>query len=170
MDPAKLVELIALPAGLFFLFLLFISGFLPWAVDGTSSVNGLGRGDAGVFAVLCLLVAAIIGLSYLFKGWLPVNAVIGAGFGVLAFFVMLGAVIQYGRFSGGGVILGLICTLFIGGAYITLALFRPLESPVFPTLSAPLLKRHGGLFLAIGSGAVLGILYLMFAAITPHAP
>src|SRR5262249_47794177 len=43
----ELVSLIALPAGLFFLFLLVLSSFLPWVGSGPISASGTRLGDAG---------------------------------------------------------------------------------------------------------------------------
>src|SRR5207253_7449 len=68
MSPQELVNLICMPAGLFFVFLLLLTAFMPWArhVLGMT-LSGLALGDAGVFLVLCLLVGALGGLSYRFK-------------------------------------------------------------------------------------------------------
>jgi hypothetical protein len=176
MDPAKLVEMICVPAGLFFLALTLLACFLPWTYTfdpfrplqgGLHSLNGFYLREAGFFFALCLIVTALSGITYLFRQLLPLAAVVGAGFGCFAFLFFIASVITAGRYGGvhAGVWLGLVSAVFIAGAFITLALFHPLESPLTQSLSAPLLKRHGALFLAIASGVVLGFLYLVLAAL-----
>jgi hypothetical protein len=164
MTPQQLVQLICVPAGLFFLFLLALACFLPWVVW-----SGVGQGEAGVLLILCLLMAAVVGLSYLFKGWLPFSAALGAGFTVFALFYTLSAIIKFsasipsgaGVGIGAGVWVGLAAAIFGSGAFVTLTLFRPIESPALHSLNLPLMKPHGGLVLAAGSAVVLGVIYLI---------
>jgi hypothetical protein len=169
MDPAKLVEMICVPAGLFFLALVLLACFLPWVDSGLVSLNGFALGDAGIFFVLSLMVAALTGLTYLLRQLLPPVAVLGAGFGSFAFFFTIAEVIKLGKYGAGakaGVWLALVAAIGIAGAFITLALFRPLETPMTQSLTSPVLKRHGGLFLAIASGVGLGFVYLVLTALS----
>jgi hypothetical protein len=159
MSPQQLVQLICVPAGLFFLLLLLIACFLPWG-----GLSGVARGDTGIFLILTLMAATALGLTYLFKASLPAVAADGAGFGAFAVFFMLGGVIRY-HGSGAGIIVGLIAALGVAGALITLAIFRPVESPALQSLNLPLMKPHGGLVVAVVAGAGLGLLYLILTAI-----
>src|SRR5262249_13325128 len=102
MSSHELVPMVCMPAGLFCLFLLIVAAFLPW-VGRERSISGIGVGDAGIFTVLCLLVASLAGLTYRFKTLLPTSAAVAAGFGVFCFFFMLGAVLEYGSFAKAGV-------------------------------------------------------------------
>jgi hypothetical protein len=166
---AELVQMICLPAGLFFLFMLIICSFLPWAGSPLVSFSGVRLGDAGIFLVLCLLVGAAAGLTYLFKWLLPSVAAVAAGFGILAFFIMLGGLIAYGGEARVGVWLGLFMAIGAAGAFITLAVFRPVESPALQELKLPLMKPHGGLILAAAAGVVIGFFYLILTAISKAA-
>ncbi|MCI0458763.1 MAG: hypothetical protein L0Z62_17530 [Gemmataceae bacterium] len=171
MSTPELVQLITVPAGLFFLLLLVIAAFLPWfgvSVPGVSgpSFSGVGFREAGIFMVGCLLVGTAVGLTYLWKDLLPRVAVTAAGLGVFAFFFMLSAILRYGGAARAGVWVGFVASLFAAGAFVTLAVFRPLElaAPASQSLS-PFLKRYGALLLAGGVGAGLGIIYLVVTAI-----
>jgi hypothetical protein len=55
------------------------------------------------------------------------------------------------------------------GAFITLAVFRPVEAPALQELKLPLMKPHGGLILAAAGGAVVGFFYLILTAISKAA-
>jgi hypothetical protein len=160
MSPQELVQLICVPAGLFFLLLLLIACFLHWA-----GVSGVGRGDTGIFLILTLMVGTVLGLTYLFKAWLPAIAVSGAGFATFAIFFMLGGIIRY-HGSGAGVWVGLVGALGLAGALITLAIFRPVDSPTLQSLNLPLMKPHGGLVVAVMVGVGLGLLYLIVTAVS----
>ena len=160
MSPQELVQLICVPAGLFFLLLLLIACFLHWA-----GVSGMARGDTGIFLILTLMVGTVLGLTYLFKAWLPAIAASGAGFAAFAFFFMLGGIIRY-RGSGAGVWVGLVGALGLAGALITLAIFRPVESPTLQSLNLPLMKPHGGLVVAVVVGVGLGFVYLILTAVS----
>jgi hypothetical protein len=160
MSTAELVRHITVPAGLFFLLLLLIACFLPW-VPRTS---GFEMRDAGILWICCLLVAAAVGFTYLWPDLLPRVAAGAAGFGVFAFIYMLAEVIRCGRFGGAqvGVWLGFVAALFIAGAFVTLAVFRPLE---LAGAGAPFLKRFGALLIAVGTGVTLGVVYLLLTAL-----
>src|SRR5262245_17659344 len=94
MSPQELVQLICVPAGLFFLVLLLIACLVPWVFThapwdsslNMRNLNGIGFGEAGIFFILCLLTAAVVGLTYLFRQALPLAATVAAGFGTFAFF------------------------------------------------------------------------------------
>jgi hypothetical protein len=171
--------MICLPAGRFCLFMLIICSFLPWAGTPTLeapgvrvesvSFSGVRLGDAGIFLVLCLLVGAAAGLTYLFKWLLPSVAAAAAGFGILAFFILLGGLIEYGGSARVGVWLGLFMAIGAAGAFITLAVFRPVEAPALQELKLPLMKPHGGLILAAAAGVVIGFFYLILTAISKAA-
>jgi hypothetical protein len=166
MTPEQLVNMIALPAGLFCLFLMFLSVFLPWLSVGLVSISGVHMHDAGIFLVLTLLVGAAGGLTYLLKDMLPQVAAGAAGFGAFGFFFMLGAVLS-GR-TGAGVWVGLLGAMGTAGAFITLSLYRPVAAPAVETLKlSPLMKRHGALFLALAIAGAAGIVYLLLAVLTP---
>jgi hypothetical protein len=164
MSTQELVQLICVPAGLFFLFLLFIACFLPWFGH-----SGVGRGDTGIFLILTLMVGTVLGLTYLFRAWLPAIAAAGAGFAAFAFFFVLGGIIQYGG-RGAGLWVGLVAALGVAGALITLAIFRPVESPTLHSLNLPLMKPHGGLVVAVVVGVGLGFLYLILTAVSGGPP
>jgi len=176
MSPQELVQLICVPAGLFFLALLLIACLVPSAVGGAVSgstvvvrnMNGIALGEAGIFFILCLLTAVMVGLTYLFRQAVPLAATVAAGFGIFAFWFFLTEMIWITRlFSSAkaGIWIGLFAAIFAAGALTTLAVFRPMESPALQSLSAPLLRRHGGLFLALASGAGLGFIYLILTVL-----
>jgi hypothetical protein len=177
MSPQELVQLICVPAGLFFLVLMLIACLVPWAYGGAMSgstvvvrnLNGIALGEAGIFFVLCLLVTAMVGLTYLFRQALPLAATIAAGFGTFAFFFFLAEVVRFGSHAKAGIWIGLVAALFTEGAFGTLAVFRPLESAALQSLSMPLLRRHGGLALAVACGIVLGLFYLVLTALSGTA-
>ena len=66
---------------------------------------------------------------------------------------------------GAGVWIGLVAAIGTAGSFVTLALFQPVESPTLHSLNLPLMKPHGGLILAGLSGLVLGVFFLILAAI-----
>ncbi len=177
MDPAKLVEMICPPAGLFFLALILLACFLPWAytldffhlpLTGPVNMNGFSLREAGIFFVLCLIVTALSGLIYLYRQLLPLAAVVGAGFGSFAVLYFVASMIKVGNYYGGakaGIIVGLIAAIGVAGALITLSLFRPYEPPLTQSLGSPLMKRHGALFGAIAAGVALGFVYLVVTAL-----
>src|SRR5262249_48617073 len=132
------------------------------------NANGLALGQAGILLILCLIFAALAGITYLLRQLLPLSAAAGAGVGTFAFFFFIASIILVGKYHGSakiGIILRLIAAIFISGAFVTLSVFRPLEIPVTQSMSAPLLKRHGGLLLAVASGVVLGFVYLVLTAL-----
>jgi hypothetical protein len=173
-----LVQLICVPAGLFFLVLLLIACLVPWAFAGAVSgstvvvrnINGIWLGEAGIFFVLCLLVTAMVGLTYLFRQALPLAATIAGSFGTFAFFFFLAEVVRFGSNAKAGIWIGLIAAIGTAGAFITLAVFRPMESPALQSLSMPLLRRHGGLALAVVCGVGLGLFYLVLTALSSAPP
>jgi hypothetical protein len=182
MSPQELVQLICVPAGLFFLFLLIICTFLPWGppkfIRGivffaeaarsaqVPNFSGIHLFDAGFFMVLCLLLGAVGSLTYLFKWLLPTVAAVGAGFGIFAVFFLLGAITDYGGTARVGIWLGLVAAIGTAGSFVTLAIFRPVESPTLQSLNLPLMKPYGGLVIAGVFGAGCGVLYLILAAIS----
>ncbi len=172
MSVPELVQLICLPVGLFFLFLLIVAAFLSWGpkrIVGSSGVLGSGVRimDAGVLLALCVLVGVAAGLTYLWKDLLPRIAVGAAGFGVFTVFFMLGAVVEYGSNARAGVWIGLVAAFGVAGAFATLAFFRPLELTLPDSQRvAPFLKRNGALLIAVGAGAGLGFLYLLLAILS----
>jgi hypothetical protein len=139
---------------------------------GPISISGVRMGDAGLLAVFCLLVGGAAGLTYLFKNVLPHVAALAAGFGVFSFFYMLGILLEYpGMIRGAGIWIGLIAALGVGGAFITLALFRPAESSAATTVKlSPLLKRHAALFLSLAGGGGVGFLFLLLSIIAKKGP
>ncbi len=165
MSTQELVNLICLPAGLFCLFLLVIACMLPWRV-GTASGSGVGIGDAGIFLIFCLLLGGLCGLTYRFKTLLPFAATVAAGFGIFAFFFMLGGVMQHIHVASVGLWIGLIMSMGTAGAFITLALFRPLEAPALQSLPLPFMNPHGGMITAVTAGVMLGFLYMILAAVS----
>jgi hypothetical protein len=182
MSREQLVQMICVPAGLFFLLLLVICAFLPWGppkfarafvrlaeVAGSREMptySGIHLGDAGIVMVLCLLLLAAGGLTYLFKWLVPTLAAVAAGFGLFAIFFMLGAITDYGSMARAGVWLGLVAAIGTAGAFVPLAIFRPVESPTLHSLNFPLMKPHGGLVIAAVCGLGLGFLYMILAALS----
>src|SRR5262249_53912758 len=147
MSPQELVQLIFVPAGLFFLVLLLIVCLVPWVFThapwdsslNMRNLNGFGFGEAGIFFILCLLTAAVVGLTYLFRQALPLAATVAAGFGTFAFFFFLAEVVRFGSYAKAGIWIGLVAAMGAAGAFITLAVFRPMESPALQSQSMPLL-------------------------------
>ena len=87
----------------------------------------------------------------------------GAGFGVFSLFFMLGEAMSGA--SQIGVWLGLVMALGTAGAFIPLALFRPMEIPALQSLNLPLTKPHGALVIALTAGISLGFVYMILAVI-----
>jgi len=174
MSPQELVQLICVPAGLFFLVLLLIACLVPWVFThapwdsslNMRNLNGIGFGEAGIFFILCLLTAAVVGLTYLFRQALPLAATVAAGFGTFAFFFFLAEVVRFGSYAKAGIWIGLVAAMGAAGAFITLAVFRPMESPALQSQSMPLLRRHGATALAIACGIGLGLFFLVLTALS----
>jgi hypothetical protein len=174
MSTQELVQMICVPAGLFSLFLLLIACLVPWVFthapwDSSISLrnlNGIGFGEAGIFFILCLITAAVVGLTYLFRQALPLAVTIAAGFGTFAFFFFLAEVVRFGSHAKVGIWLGLVAAVGAAGAFITLAVFRPMEIPALQSQSLPLLRRHGGTALVVACGIGLGLFYLVLTALS----
>jgi hypothetical protein len=133
---------------------------------GLGSISGVRVHDAAIFVVLCIILGAACGLTYLLKPILTRVVAIAGGFGTFSFFVMLGAMMEYGGAAGAGVWVGLFAALGVGGAFITLSLYHPVETKTADAVKlSPLLKRHAALFLALAVGGGLGFIYLVLAVL-----
>jgi hypothetical protein len=161
---------ITLPIGLFFLFLLALSTLLPWVSGPIRSFSGLNLSGGALLLLLCMMVGATAGATLYFKENVRRSAVVGAGFGTFAFFVMIGELSRASRMGGSsvGLWLGLVAALGIIAPFIVLGVQRPLDWPHLKKLNLPpIMQRFGALAASLVGALLLGFLYLVLALAAP---
>jgi hypothetical protein len=166
---------ITLPIGLFFLFLLALSTLLPWVrlpwISGEMrSFSGLNLARGTLLLLLCLMVGTLAAATIYFKENARRSAVVGAGFGTFAFFVMIGELSRASRTGGSsvGLWLGLVAALGIIAPFIVLGVQRPLDWAHLKTLNLPpIIQRFGALAASLVGALLLGFLYLVLALAAP---
>jgi hypothetical protein len=162
------VASILLLVGLFFLLLEALATFLPWAYSPVAarSFSGIALSAATLFLFLCLIVGGIVATTFLVKGNLPLNALVGAAFGTFAFLYIIAEMSLASRMggAGAGLWIGFLSAIGITAAFGVLAVLHPGEWPYLKAQNLPpIIQRYGALGAALVGAFLLGFLFLLMA-------